>query len=61
MFFSCLPHSELHKVINDISEKVVIIDLSADFRLPNSKTYEKWYNVKHQKSKSIKKCSIWFI
>lgn len=48
VFFSSLPHAEFHKIANNISSNVVIIDLSADFRLPNIKTYEEWYNVKHQ-------------
>ncbi len=48
VFFSSLPHAELHKIANDISPKIVIIDLSADFRLPDIKSYEKWYNVKHE-------------
>ena len=48
VFFSSLPHAELHKFANKISQRVTIIDLSADFRLPNVKTYLKWYNTKHQ-------------
>ena len=55
VFFASLPHSELHKVINDISEKVIIIDLSADFRLPNSKTYQKWYNTEHKSPNLLNK------
>ena len=54
VIFSCLPHSELQKIAKDISDKVVIIDLSADFRLPNIETYEKWYNVKHQSASKQK-------
>ena len=54
VLFSCLPHSELQKIAKDISDEVVIIDLSADFRLPNIETYEKWYNVKHQSSSKQK-------
>ena len=54
VLFSCLPHSELQKIAKDISDEVVIIDLSADFRLPNIETYEKWYNVKHQSASKQK-------
>ncbi|MAK12949.1 MAG: N-acetyl-gamma-glutamyl-phosphate reductase [Candidatus Pelagibacter sp.] len=57
VFFSSLPHSQLHKIAKDISSEVVI-DLSADFRFPNIKTYEKWYNVKHESS-SIQKNAVY--
>ncbi len=55
VFFPSLPHAELHKLANKISPKVTIIDLSADFRLPDIKTYEKWYNVKHESAELQKK------
>ena len=55
VFFASLPHSELHKVINNISEKVIIIDLSADFRLPNKKTYQKWYKTEHKSPNLLNK------
>jgi len=48
VFFPALPHAELHKIANEVSSNVVIIDLSADFRIPEISTYEKWYNVKHE-------------
>ena len=58
VFFSSLPHSELHKIAKNISSKVVVIDLSADFRLPDIKIYEKWYNVKHE-SPDIQKNTVY--
>ena len=58
VFFSSLPHSELHKIAKNISPKIVVIDLSADFRLPDIKIYEKWYNVKHE-SPDIQKNTVY--
>ena len=55
VFFSSLPHSELHKVAKDISQKVIIIDLSADFRLPIINTYQKWYNTEHKSPELLNK------
>ncbi len=50
VFFSALPHAEIFKIVNEVynlNPNTVIIDLSADFRLPNVTEYEKWYKVKH--------------
>ena len=58
VFFSSLPHSELHKIAKNISPKIAVIDLSADFRLPDIKMYEKWYNVKHE-SPDIQKNTVY--
>ena len=55
VFFSSLPHAQLQKFAKKISPKVTIIDLSADFRLPDIKTYLKWYNVEHQSPELLKK------
>lgn len=40
-------------VTEDILSKVKIIDLSADFRIKDVDTYEKWYNLKHQSPQFI--------
>ena len=48
VFFSALPHAELHKIAKEIILDTVIIDLSADFRLPDISVYEKWYKIKHE-------------
>ena len=48
VFFPALPHAELHKLTKYISKNVVVIDLSADFRLPDISVYEKWYKIKHE-------------
>ncbi|WP_440680140.1 N-acetyl-gamma-glutamyl-phosphate reductase [Candidatus Pelagibacter sp. HIMB1517] len=58
VFFPALPHAELHKLAKEISSDVVIIDLSADFRLPDITTYEKWYKIKHE-SPELQKKSVY--
>jgi N-acetyl-gamma-glutamyl-phosphate reductase len=55
VFFPALPHAELHKLAKEISNDVVVIDLSADFRLPDISTYEKWYKIKHESPELQKK------
>ncbi|KAF0107107.1 MAG: N-acetyl-gamma-glutamyl-phosphate/LysW-gamma-L-alpha-aminoadipyl-6-phosphate reductase [Chloroflexi bacterium] len=48
VLFLALPHGEAQKRINDYSALAPkIIDLSADFRLKDSATYEKWYCQPH--------------
>ena len=58
VFFPALPHAELHKLAKEISSDVVVIDLSADFRLPDISTYEKWYKIKHE-SPELQKKSVY--
>ena len=55
VFFPALPHAELHKLAKEISDNLVVIDLSADFRLPDISTYEKWYKIKHESPELQKK------
>jgi N-acetyl-gamma-glutamyl-phosphate reductase len=46
--FLCLPHGTTFNLVkNLLSEKKIIIDLSADFRFSNAILYEKTYNIKH--------------
>ena len=48
--FCCLPHGTTQEIIRDLhssSNKVKIIDLSADFRLSDVASYEKWYGKPH--------------
>jgi len=50
--FFCLPHNESSRLIPDIlkiNEKIKIIDVGADFRFDNIKTYEEFYG-KHNYS-----------
>src|SRR5262249_9050529 len=42
--FCSLPHGESAKVVRALYERgMVVLDLSADFRLRDSATYETWY------------------
>jgi len=46
--FLCLPHKAAQEVAPTFLGKTKIIDFSADFRLDNKATYEKYYNIPHQ-------------
>lgn len=48
--FLCLPHKAAQEVVPTFLGKTKIIDFSADFRLDNAATYERYYNVKHQQT-----------
>jgi N-acetyl-gamma-glutamyl-phosphate reductase len=44
VIFTAVPHKEAMQVVPAfIKKKKKVIDLSADFRLSNKETYEKWY------------------
>ncbi len=43
--FVCTPHTKAMAYVQELDTK--IIDLSADFRLKNARTYEQTYRVKH--------------
>jgi len=48
--FLSLPHGAARSVVEQItgtSNKVRIIDLSADYRFDDAEEYEKWYGLKH--------------
>ncbi len=45
--FLCLPHKAAQDTVAALYGKVKIIDLSADFRLDDTKTYEQYYNITH--------------
>ena len=63
LVFLSLPNGEAQKLIKKIffkNIKLKFIDLSADFRISNSKIYEKNYNIKH-KAKNLIKNSIYSI
>ena len=55
VIFTALPYGESQKISNLLLPKNYLIDLSADFRLSNSKDYLKWYKIKHNSKKNIKK------
>ena len=47
LVFIALPHGESAKLISQIDPKVKVVDLGADFRLIDSKKWEKYYGGKH--------------
>ena len=55
VLFTALPNGEAQKIAKIIPKHVKLIDLSADFRLKNSKLYQKWYGIKHNSKKLINK------
>ncbi len=52
--FSCMPSGNLDSIIHLIPKEVVVIDLSADFRIKDVKLFEKYYT-RHQNPKYLKK------
>lgn len=50
LVFSCLPHGESQKILNDINGPKVI-DLSADYRFDDISLYNAVYNIKHKSKK----------
>ena len=58
LVFLSLPNGEAQKLVSSQyhkNKKLKFIDLSADFRLNNFKTYEKNYKLKHKAKKLINK------
>lgn len=56
LFFMALPHGESQEKVDYFfrcGKKV--IDLSADYRLKDTNTYEKWYKVPHKFQRTLKK------
>lgn len=48
LVFCCLPHGTTQPIIAALPRHLRIIDLSADFRLHDVKSYAKWYGHEHQ-------------
>ena len=46
--FCCLPHAMTQEVVATLPESLIVIDLSADFRLRDPAVYEAWYGRPHQ-------------
>lgn len=46
--FCGLPHATSQEVISALPGHLKIIDMSADFRLRNAETYERWYGGPHK-------------
>jgi len=54
--FLALPHTVSMKIAPDILDKVgLLIDLSADYRFKNYKSYQRWYKTDHIDKKNLKK------
>ena len=54
VIFTATPQGLCGSLVNEeILNKVKIIDLSADFRIKDVATYEKWYGIKHQSPQFI--------
>ena len=54
VIFTATPQGFLAGVLTEeILNKVKIIDLSADFRIKDVATYEKWYKIEHKSPKFI--------
>jgi N-acetyl-gamma-glutamyl-phosphate reductase len=55
LFFMALPHGESQEAVNlFFRHGKKVIDLSADYRLKNVKTYQEWYKVTHRFSGTLK-------
>ena len=55
VIFTATPQGFCASVISEeILSKVKVIDLSADFRIKDVKTYEKWYGITHKSPEYIK-------
>ena len=55
VLFSALPNGEAQKIAKKIPKNIILIDLSADFRLQNPKSYKKWYGIEHKSKELINK------
>ena len=52
VIFTALQNGEAQKIAKKIPKSIILIDLSADFRLQNPKSYKRWYGLEH-KSKNL--------
>jgi N-acetyl-gamma-glutamyl-phosphate reductase len=52
--FGGLPHGTSHVEVAKLPKTVKVIDMSADFRLRDLKTYAAWYGAEHSAPKLIK-------
>ena len=58
VLFTALPNGQAQIISKKINKNILIIDLSADFRLKNPSEHKKWYKFKH-KAKNLIKSSIY--
>ncbi len=57
VIFTALPNGQSQAIANNLNEKNILIDLSADFRLKNANIYQKFYKIKHKSKKLLNKCA----
>ena len=55
VIFTALPNGEAQKISKYLSNKNILIDIAADFRLNSAKNYLKWYKKKHLAKMNINK------
>ena len=56
LFFLCLPHTaSMETTPLLLAQGKPVIDLSADYRLNDYRSYEAWYKVKHSDRKNLKR------
>ncbi len=56
LFFMALPHGESQEAVDFFFRNgKTVVDLSADYRLRDPGTYEKWYQVPHRFQATLKK------
>jgi N-acetyl-gamma-glutamyl-phosphate reductase len=54
--FLALPHKTSFEIVPELlNNDLVVIDLSADYRLDSAKTYQEWYEVEHDNPALLKK------
>ncbi len=46
--FLGLPHGASQSIVGDLLGRVAVVDLAADFRLPDAASYETWYHEPHE-------------
>ena len=55
VIFTALPNGQAQNISKNLNQRVVLIDLAADFRLKKSSDYLKWYKQKHRAIENINK------
>ncbi len=56
VFFMALPHGESQEAVDFFfREGKKVVDLSADYRLKDTKIYQQWYKVEHKFQKTLKR------
>jgi N-acetyl-gamma-glutamyl-phosphate reductase len=57
-FFVCLPHTDAMEFVKKAHARgKKVVDLSADYRMRNTATYEKFYKTKHKYPELLKKAA----